>query len=60
YIFVQLRLQQPLYEYAKKTGTSKAVLDHLFQFPRGRRNKRGIIRHERGHDDHFHVRFTAG
>ena len=60
YIFIQSRLQKPLFEYAKKTGISKATLDHVFQWPRARRNKRGIIRHERGHDDHFHVRFTPG
>jgi murein endopeptidase len=59
YIFIQTRLQKPLYAYALKTGASKAMLDRVFQFPRGRRSKRGIIRHERGHDDHIHVRFRA-
>ncbi len=58
YIFIQSRLQKVLYAHALKTGTSKATLDRLFQWPRGRRNKRGVIRHERGHDDHIHIRFT--
>ncbi len=57
YVFLQLRLQKPVYDYARKTGTPKAVLDRIFQYPQGRRSKRGIVRHERGHDDHLHIRF---
>ncbi len=31
----------------------------LFQYPHGRHNKVGIIRHAHGHADHFHVRFAC-
>ena len=57
YVFVDYKLQQPLYEHAKARGASEELLDELFQYPRGRRRSHGIIRHWKGHDDHFHVRF---
>lgn len=57
YVFVDYGVQKLLYEYAKGKGVSDDTLSELFQYPRGRRAGRGIIRHEKGHDDHFHVRF---
>jgi len=50
-------LQALLHDYAKAHGTPEAELDELFQYPRGRRRAYGIIRDDKGHDDHFHVRF---
>ena len=55
YIFMDLRVQKLLYEYAKSRGVRDELLDELFQYPRRRRH--GIVQHWRGHDDHFHVRF---
>ena len=55
YIFVNYELQQPLYEYAQARGATTEQLETWFQYPS--RSRRGIIRHEPGHDDHFHVRF---
>lgn len=57
YVFVDYSLQKPLYEHAKKRGASEEMLDELFQYPRGRRRSHGIIRHWKGHINHFHVRF---
>lgn len=60
YLFVDYDLQQPLYEYAASQGYSEQQLSEWFQYPRGKSSRVGLIRHERGHDDHFHVRFVEG
>lgn len=57
YIFLDYGLQQPLYDYAKERGASDAELMRWFQYPRGRSASVGIIRHEAGHANHYHVRF---
>ena len=57
YIFVSYRIQRALYRYALKQGVSKRRLNRLFQWPRHWRKRAGLIRWERGHEDHFHVRF---
>lgn len=56
-IFLDYRLQKLLYEHARKQKVSEAKLDELFQYPRGKGRAFGIIRHWKGHKDHFHVRF---
>jgi hypothetical protein len=58
YIFMEYELQGVLYEYARRRGASAEELDRWFEYPR-QHTTRGIIRHARGHDDHFHVRFTC-
>jgi LysM repeat protein len=57
YIFIDYKLQKILYENAQAKGMSKEQLQQLFQYPRGRRSMVGIIRHEKGHKTHLHVRF---
>lgn len=57
YLFVDWDLQAVLYDYAAARGASAEQLEEWFQYPR--RGSRGILRHEPGHDDHFHVRFHA-
>jgi len=57
YIFVDYKLQKLLYEYAESQGASEEFLDEIFQYPRGRRRTYGLIRHWKGHTNHFHVRF---
>jgi LysM repeat protein len=57
YIFMDYRIQKLLYEHAEKQGASESLLDELFQYPRGRGRTHGIIRHWKGHVNHFHVRF---
>lgn len=56
-IFLDYGLQKILYEHAKKKGVPESKLDELFQYPRGKGRSYGIIRHWKGHRDHFHVRF---
>ncbi len=57
YVFVDYGLQRLLYEYALRQGVDEAKLGELFQYPRGSAAARGVIRHWRGHANHFHVRF---
>lgn len=57
YAFIDHRLQKPLYHQALASGVSKEVLEEVFQYPRSRYTKKGIIRHTRGHKNHIHLRF---
>ncbi|MCX4247387.1 penicillin-insensitive murein endopeptidase [Paraliomyxa miuraensis] len=57
YVFVDYKIQKLLYEHAKARGASEELLDELFQYPRGRNRSHGLIRHWKGHTNHFHVRF---
>ncbi|MCH9681419.1 MAG: penicillin-insensitive murein endopeptidase [Deltaproteobacteria bacterium] len=59
FLFVDYRIQQQLYDYAKQRGVSQHRLDEVFQYPHGRRRARGIIRHWPSHRNHFHVRFRT-
>ena len=59
YIFMDYRIQKLLYEYAKDHGYNEDTLDELFQYPRGRGRTHGLIRHWKGHVNHFHVRFRS-
>lgn len=58
-IFLDYRLQRPLYEHARAEGASDAELHRWFQYPHGPGSPLGIIRHFRKHDDHLHVRFAC-
>ncbi len=58
-IFVDYRLQAKLYRYAKRKGATKAQLDRWIQYPRGKYEPNGVIRHFPNHDDHLHVRFVC-
>ncbi|HYH95582.1 penicillin-insensitive murein endopeptidase [Hyalangium sp.] len=51
-ILVDRRVQKVLFEHAMKIGEDKAWLDSLFHA-----GEHSIIKHARGHRDHFHVRF---
>lgn len=59
FIFVHMRLQKQLYEYARSIGYTKAQLREIMQYPRSENARVGIIRHTGGHDNHSHVRFTC-
>ncbi len=59
YIFLDYKLQKPLYEYALKKGYNKAQLQGIIQYPGGKKSYRAIIRHARGHANHIHVRFVC-
>jgi LysM repeat protein len=58
-IFIDYRLQGKLYRYAKRRGATKAQLDRWIQYPRGKYEPDGLIRHFRNHTDHLHVRFVC-
>ena len=59
YVFVDYSLQPYLFDAARAMGYTDDQLDVLFQYPRGRYVKKGIIRYSPGHRDHFHVRFRC-
>jgi LysM repeat protein len=58
-IFIDYRLQSKLYRYAKRKGVTKAQLDRWIQYPRGKYEPNGVIRHFPNHQDHLHVRFVC-
>jgi hypothetical protein len=58
YIFLDYRLQRPLYDFARAQGLSDAELGELFEYPRGRGYRKGIVRHARGHANHLHLRYA--
>jgi LysM repeat protein len=58
-IFIDYRLQAKLYRYAKRKGATKAQLDQWIQYPRGKYEPNGVIRHFPNHEDHLHVRFVC-
>lgn len=57
YVFMDYGLQRLFYEHAVAAGASPQRLNDVFQYPRGEGASAGIIRHWRGHRNHFHVRF---
>ena len=59
YIFIDYDLQKYFYEYAKSRGYSDAQLSKMIQYPNGKKSYHAIIRHSKGHADHFHVRFVC-
>ncbi len=60
YIFIDYPLQRVLYDYAISIGYTKEDLEPILQYPRPRSMGVGIIRHVRGHNDHWHIRFKCG
>jgi murein endopeptidase len=59
YVFIDYRIQEQLYDYAREHGVPQRELDELFQYPHGRGRAHGIIRHWPSHRHHFHVRFRS-
>jgi murein endopeptidase len=59
YIFMSYRIQEVLYLTALDSGWGERDLLGLFQYPRGHQAKRGVIRHAKGHQNHFHIRFRC-
>jgi hypothetical protein len=57
YVFMDYGLQKLFYEHAVASGLSPQRLAEVFQYPRGEGASAGVIRHWRGHRNHFHVRF---
>lgn len=59
YIFVDYKLQKVLYEYATSIGYTPDELAPILQYPGSSKSQSAIIRHARGHADHWHIRFTC-
>ncbi len=59
FIFVNYALQPRFVEAARRLGYDDEQIDYLFQYPKGRKSRTGLIRHARGHTRHFHVRFAC-
>lgn len=59
-IYLETRLQRRLYEAARQTGTSHEELVERIQWPRSDPSVVAVVRHQKGHDGHIHVRFTCG
>nr|WP_263429882.1 penicillin-insensitive murein endopeptidase [Nannocystis pusilla] len=57
YVFMDYGLQKLFYEHAVAAGVAPQRLNDVFQYPRGEGASAGVIRHWRGHRNHFHVRF---
>ncbi len=51
-ILLDKRVQKVLYDYALRNGENKEWVDSLFNA-----GARSLVKHARGHRDHFHVRF---
>ncbi len=58
-IYMSARVQRRLYKHAKASGVPQALLDTYFQHPRRPGSELAVIRHSRGHHNHFHVRFRC-
>jgi len=59
YMFIDKSLQPLFHAEAERRGWSQEDLASLFEAPIGARARCGIIRHQKGHRHHFHVRFTC-
>ena len=59
YIFLDYKVQARLYKHAQSKGVKKSKLDRIFQYPKGRHERDGLVRHEPNHADHIHVRFSC-
>lgn len=59
FLFVNYALQPRFVEAARRLGYDDEQIAYLFQYPRGRGARVGLIRHARGHTRHFHVRFAC-
>jgi hypothetical protein len=58
-IVLDFKIQGLLYNWGLENGEDPEWLGKLFQFPHGRGESMGIVRHEPNHADHIHVRFQC-
>jgi murein endopeptidase len=56
-IFLDAAVQKRLYDWARAHGVTDRELAQMFQYPRGRDELAGLVRHWPGHGNHMHVRF---
>ena len=58
-ILINHDLQPMLYDAAVRAGVERRELRRVFQYPRHKNVRKGIIRHYAGHLEHFHVRLKC-
>ncbi len=58
-VFIGYATQKLLYKQARKHGISKVKLILILQYPHGRSSRKAFVRHEPGHNEHMHVRFSC-
>jgi hypothetical protein len=58
YVFMDRYFQRLLIEEARRQGAPEEWIDAVFQYPHWSGGK-AIIRHARGHKNHFHIRFKC-
>lgn len=59
-IYLESKLQRRLYEAARQLGVPHEQLVERIQWPRSVPGVLAVVRHQKGHDAHIHVRFTCG
>jgi hypothetical protein len=59
YVFLERRLQPRLADAARAAGVSQERISQLIQSERGREDPLPLVKHERGHDHHIHVRIDC-
>ena len=59
-IFLDHRLQRPLYYAALSMGASVEELDEIISWPRRDKKGKKLIRHSSGHEGHIHIRIKCG
>jgi LysM repeat protein len=59
YIFLEHGLQKKLYKAARELGASKEELAGWIQWPNKAKTNKGVVRHVKGHNVHFHVRIRC-
>ncbi|MCA9718034.1 MAG: penicillin-insensitive murein endopeptidase [Myxococcales bacterium] len=58
-IFFDYRRQKLIYRAARDAGVDEATLDEVLQWPIGKGELDGRVRHSSGHTGHIHVRFRC-
>lgn len=59
-IFLDYELQKQLHKAATKLGTDEDARRRMIQWPRGRAEGNGLVRHADGQTTQIHVRFRCG
>jgi murein endopeptidase len=59
-VFLDYELQKGLHKAATELGADQDALHRLIQWPRGRAEGEGLVRHAGGHLSQIHVRFRCG
>jgi penicillin-insensitive murein endopeptidase len=59
FVFMDYDIQAVIYDALIDEGWPEQALEPIFQYPSPVNVAKGLIRHAKGHADHFHVRFRC-